>query len=65
MRNEISPFRSINSQDSEEKFPRYSDMRPVFGKTILFKDEENNLVISEENVHKMFVGLTRPDKDPT
>lgn len=41
-------------------------MRPIVDKTLLFKDENGNLAIAEESLHKMFVGLARVDNnDPT
>ena len=41
---------------------KYRDMRPIIEKTILFKDESNNLAMSEEYLHKMFYNLAVHDK---
>ena len=41
-------------------------MRPIFEKTLTFKDENNNFAINEECLHQMFFGLARRDvDDPT
>ena len=37
-------------------------MKPVVEKTMLFRDETNNLAISEEYMHKMFYNLATHDK---
>lgn len=61
LRNDVSPFRSGRSDVSENGFPRYGDLQPILEKTVLYKDEENNFVISEESMHKLFAGMARPD----
>ena len=38
-------------------------MKPIVEKTIMYKDENDNLAISEECLHKMFVGLARKETD--
>ena len=38
-------------------------MKPIVEKTVMYKDENDNLVISEECLHKMFVGLARKESD--
>ena len=38
-------------------------MKPIVEKTVMYKDENDNLAISEECLHKMFVGLARRESD--
>lgn len=54
------------TDENNDLILNYRDMKPVVQKTLLYKDQDDNLAISEECLHKMFNGLARknPD-DPT
>lgn len=56
---------TVSQGSNADHVLKYKDMKPIVERTQIYKDEQGNLALNEADLHKMFVGLTRREDDPT